>query len=518
MSDLKKKVIEGTFWTLLERFGTHLVTFVLGIILARLLTPKAYGTVSMIAIFTAISNVLVESGFGSALVQKKDATELDFNSVFYAHLALSTFFYCILFIGAPWVGRFYEMPELAQMLRVTALSLFFHALNAVQDAELKKKMLFHLSFKISMISICVSMPAGVLLAYLGYGAWSLVWSGIASSVLGVVTRWLFIAWRPKLMFSFAALKGLFSYGWKLTVSSLLDSGYRNLYGLLVGKFYGPADLAFLHKGRHIPSLAMTMVNSTIGRVSFPALVLMQDDRPRLRDSMRRMMQCSTFIVFPLMTVVALTAQSSLIMLYGDKWEPSVKFMQVACVSCALWPFHTINLQAIQAMGKSDVFLILELIKKGIGICFIIAFLRFGVFAYAVISAFTLGPLSVIINSWPNRKLLNYTIGQQVKDVVEPLLFCIPMAVAMYLAGKIPLLGFSADWKFRADLFARICLQMAVGLPVFAAIALWRRPTAVVEYAKMLERPLLSKTSGSAHALLAKLFAYLLSKPSGKHVA
>lgn len=286
--------------------------FVVGMILARLLTPTDYGTVALTGIFFAVANVLVDGGFGNALIQKKDADDLDFNSVFYLNFVLSILVYIALFFVAPWIADFYKVPGLVAIVRVSALCFLFNAVNAIQNAELVKKMLFHLSFRISMITTFTSAICGITLAFMGFGVWALVWSSLLAGFAGVVSRWFIIAWRPRLMFSVARLKPLFSYGWKMAISGLLDSFFRQLAGLLIGKFYTRADLAYVHKGHALPSLAMNEVDGTLGRVSFPALVQLQDDKIKLRDAMRRMMMCSTFLVFPLMVGVAACAVMSIV--------------------------------------------------------------------------------------------------------------------------------------------------------------------------------------------------------------
>lgn len=497
MASLKQKVVKGTFWILLEQFSTQFVGFVIGMVLARLLTPTDYGTVSMISIFTAIALVLTDSGFTNALVQKKNATDLDFNSVFYCCLVLSGIAYLVLFFLSPYVAVWLDTPVLKGILRVMALTLFFHAVNGVQNAELSRKMLFHLSFRINLISVIVGTGTGLTLAFLGYGPWALVWQSIASGVSGVISRWFFIAWRPKLQFSFHALGGLFGYSWKLTLSSLLDSGYRNLFSLMVGKFYSKADLAFLHKGSHTPKFIMSAVNGTLGRVMFPALAQMQDDPDRLREAMRRMIQCSTFLVFPMLTGMAFLAPSLIPLLYGEKWLPAIPFMQVACFSLSLWPFHTINLQGIKAMGRSDLFLGLEIAKKILcftllGVFFLFFQKRCGVIVYAMISAFTLGPLGVLINSWPNRKLMGYSLWDQLKDVTQPFLLCLPMALAMYFVGKIPLFEGVRVWRIPVDLMAHILLQMVTGTIVFLVSAFTLKPRPLREYARIAGPALLKK--------------------------
>ena len=285
---LKSKVAKGAVWTLLEKLSTQVVGFVMGMILARILTPEAYGTVALTTIFFVVTRVLVDGGFGTALIQKKDADDLDFNSVFYLNLALSVVAYIILYLVAPWIANFYKSPELTAIVRVSALNILFCAIDAIQGAELSKKMLFHLSFKISLITCLASAICGITLAFLGFGVWALVWSSLATGLVGVVSRWFIIAWRPKPMFSLSRLKPLFSYGWKLAAMTVINTFFANINSLLIGKFYLKSDVAFVNKGRSLPSLAMNEIDGTIGRVSFPALVLLQGDTVRLREAMRRM--------------------------------------------------------------------------------------------------------------------------------------------------------------------------------------------------------------------------------------
>lgn len=487
---LKSKVAKGSIWILLEKMSSQAVQFVVGMILARLLTPNDYGTVALYAIFFAVANVLVDGGFGGALIQKKDADDLDFNSVFYLNLFMSALAYAALFFGAPWIARFYKLPELTAIVRVAALSFFFNAVNAIQNAELTKKMLFHLSFRISLISTFSSAISGVTLAFMGYGVWALVWSSLVSGFVGVVARWLIIAWRPRLVFSFSRLKPLFSYGWKMAVSNLLDSFFRNLNGLIIGRLYSRVDLAYVNKGRALPNLAMNEVNATIGRVSFPALVQMQGDKRRLREAMRRMMRCSTFLVFPLMVGVASCAKSVLRLLYGTQWLPSAPYMMLCCFSYALMPFHTINLRGILALGRSDIFLKLEIIKKVLLLAVVIGASRLGVFTWMAISAFAVGPLSVIINSWPNRKLLDYSIKMQIMDVLPTAMVCIVEAAVVFgvdvTANLVaPSLGVvEAGTGYLAFLAVKLVLQFVSGAATFFGLAYAFKLNPMGEYARM----------------------------------
>lgn len=487
---LKSKVAKGAVWTLLEKLSTQVACFVVGMVLARLLTPNDYGTVALTGIFFAVAGVLVDGGFGNALIQKKDADELDFNSVFYLNLVLSVVAYGLLFLAAPWIADFYKTPELASIVRVSAICFVFNAINAIQNAELTKKMLFHLSFRISLITCFTSAICGIILAFLGYGVWALVWSSLITGLVGVVARWFIIAWRPRFMFSLARLKPLFLYGWKMAVSALLDQFFVNLNGLLIGKFYSKADLAYVNKGNSIPSLAMNEVDGTLGRVSFPALVLMQDDKEKLREAMRRMIQCSTFLVFPLMVGIAACSHSLLRLLYGSQWTPAAPYMMLACFSFALWPFHTINLRGIMAVGRSDIFLKLEIVKKTLKLAVILISFRYGVFVFMAASAFALGPLSVIINAWPNKKLLGYTIPMQIKDVLPTAMICIAEAAAVFgvdmacNAIYAHIWGQESGGAMMAFLAGKLTLQFVMGAIVFFGLAWMLKLKPLSEYLRM----------------------------------
>lgn len=477
-------------WTLLEKMSTQLVTFVVGMILARLLTPDDYGTVALTAIFFAVAGVLVDGGFGGALIQKKDADDLDFNSVFYLNLFLSVLAYAALFCAAPWIADFCKTPELKEIVRVSAICLFFNAANAIQGAELTKKMLFHLSFRISLITTFASAACGLTLAFLGYGVWALVWSSLLGGLVGVIARWLIIAWRPKLMFSLSRLKPLFSYGWKMAATSIINKTFENINSLLIGKFYLKSDVAFVNKGHSFPALAMNEVDETLGRVAFPALVLLQDDKVRLREAMRRMMRCSTFLVFPSMVGIAVCSYSWIRLLYGEKWTPAVPYMALSCFTFALWPFHTINLKGIMALGRSDVFLALEIIKKSAVLIVILSCFKTGVFTWMAVSAFVIGPFGVLVNSWPNKRLLNYSIGMQLKDVMPTALVCCVQAATMLGVGSLS--DFAADCLevaktgpgYLSFLATKLVLQGILGIVVFVTLAYIFRLNPLSEYAHM----------------------------------
>ena len=476
MAGLKNKVVKGLFWVLMEKLGTQGVGFIVTMVLTRILTPSDYGTVSILGIFVLVSSVIADAGLGRALVQKKDATAVDFNSMFYASLVLAFLVYGVLFACAPAISSWYGDPRLVSILRLISLTIIFHSIEGVQQAELNRKMLFNLSFRITLLASIANMVTGIALALSGYGVWALVWSQVASGAIGVAARWYFIAWRPALMFSWEALKKLWGYGWKMTVSGLIDTAYGQVSSLLIGKIYTPADLAFVDRGNSVPSLAMSTINQAITRVTFPALAQVQDSKQTARDCMRRMIRSSSFLVFPMMVGCAVCAQKLIPALFGDQWHESIPYVWVACFSCALMPFHTINLNCIAALGRSDIFLLLEIIKKAVGLFLIIIFIQKGVFAFVLIRAVVLGPLSVIINSWPNRKLLDYSILSQCRDILPTALISLVMGVAVWAIGLLPV----------EIPIVSILLQMIFGVVIYFALSILFRIKAAEEYASMLK--------------------------------
>lgn len=479
MGELKHKVIEGTFWNLLERFSGQVVSFCVAMILSRLLTPADYGAVAILVIFTAIASVFVDSGFGTALVQKKVVSEVDFNSVFYFSICVGLLAYAFLYYTSPFIAEFYGIPLLKPLLRVSAITLLFNAINSVQNAELRRGMKFRLSFRITLVATIVGGAAGVFLAYNGFGPWALVFSTLASGIVGVAARWCLIGWRPRLAFSWISLRSMFGYGSRLMFSELLNAGFNNLYGLLIGRLYSSADLAFVQKGNHIPSLLMNNVNGTIGTVMFPALSKIQDDLLRLRESMRRMMRLSLFFVFPIMAMLAVCSKPLIRLLFGEQWMQSTPYMQIACFACALYPFHTVNLQGIQAIGRSDVFLKLEVIKKALALAAIIIFLPKGIIPYLVVTSFVLGPISVVINIYPNRKLLRYGFWTQMCDVIPVAGLTIAMILPSYFIGMLfPMNSVS-------QCLIVICIQCGVGCLLFLSLSTVFRPKPVCDAVDIL---------------------------------
>jgi O-antigen/teichoic acid export membrane protein len=431
MSDkLKHKVVSGLLWRSLERFGTQAAGFVVSIVLARLLEPKDFGTITLITVFIAIASCFVDGGFATALVQRKEIDELDLNSVFYLSLSVAASLYAALFIAAPWIARFYSEPVLVWILRLLSLSLLIGALNSIQNAVLTREMRFKQSFKASMAATVASGAVGITMACRGYGLWSLVGSALAGQVALTAVLWQAVRWRPAWAFSFKRIQNLFGFGWKLLVSSVSDTFFNNLYNLIIGKLFNPATLGYYSRGQTVPSVIMNSVNGTIAGVIFPALASCQHDLIRVKSIMRRMVKTSCFLVFPMMFGLAAVARPLVQVLFTDKWLPCVPYLQLSCITFAFWPVHVANLQAVMALGRSDIFLTLEVIKKNLVILTIIFTYKFGVMAMVAGQA-VLSVISMGINAWPNRRLLNYSLRQQARDILPPLLLAVAMGAIVW---------------------------------------------------------------------------------------
>lgn len=433
---LKSSVITSLIWKFLERIGTQGVQFIVAIVLARLLSPADFGLIALVTVFVTIANVFVQSGLNTALIQKKNADNLDFSTVFYSCLALAVLLYLGLFFGAPIIAQFYNnQVELIPVIRVLGLMLPLGALNAIQEAYVARNMMFKKLFYRSIGAIIPAGIIGVVCAYLGFGIWSLVAQQLSNAFLICVIMWFTVKWRPSLSFSFERWKGLFSFGWKLLCSALLDTFYRNIRDLVIGKLFTPADLGFYNRGDQFPKIIIANINSSIQSVLLPSLSTVQDDRARLKSLARRSIKTSSFLILPMMTGLAAVAKPLTLVVLGEKWLPAVPFIQICCFSYAFWPIHTTNLSAINAVGRSDVFLKLEIIKK----CYGLAVLALAIWLFRspvgiAMSAAITAPLGSFVNAYPNKKLLNYGFIEQMKDFVPSFLLSLAMGGAVFFGG------------------------------------------------------------------------------------
>ena len=429
-----KSVITNFIWRFFERTGAQLVAFVVSIVLARILEPEAYGTVALITVFTAILQVFVDSGLGSALIQKKDADDLDFSTVFYTNVFLCVVIYIGFFFAAPLIAKFYDNMDLVPYIRVLGLTIVISGVKCVQQAFVSKNMLFKRFFFATLGGTITAGVVGIIMALSGFGVWALVAQQIINLTIDTIILWITVKWRPKLMFSFKRLKGLFSFGWKLFTAALLQEVYSDLRSLIIGKVYSSSDLAYYNRGNQFPTLIVTNINTSINSVLFPAMSKAQDSKESVKSMTRRAMKTSTFIMAPMLMGLAACGKSLISIILTDKWLPAYPFMIIFCTTFMFFPIHTSNLNAIKALGRSDYFLVLEIIKKIVGLAIIFATMKISVMAMAIGGIFA-SVADQIINSWPNKKLMNYGYLEQLKDILPGI------GLAVFMGGCVYCINF-----------------------------------------------------------------------------
>lgn len=449
-NDIKSKVMTGLFWKFGERISAQLVTFIVSIVLARLLSPEDYGAIAMVTVFITFANVFVVNGFGNALIQKKEADNIDFSSVFYFNIVFSIILYCILFALAPYIADFYNMKILSMVLRVLGLRVIIAGINSVQQAYVSRHMLFKRFFWSTLFGTVLSGIVGIVMAYMGFGVWALVAQYLTNTSIDTIVLWFTVRWRPNFVFSFSRMKKMFSYGWKLLCSGILDTGYNQLRSLIIGKIYSSSELAYYDKGQQYPNLIVININTSISSVLFPAISQEQDNKSRVKDMTRRAIKTSSYIMWPLMIGLAVIAEPLISLMLTDKWLPCVPYLQIACFTYGFWPIHTANLEAMKALGRSDLFLKLEIIKKVIGILILIIAMRYGVMAIAL-SSIMATIISSFINAYPNRDLLNYSYIEQLKDILPTIGLSIMMGIIVYTVKF-----------FNVNNFFQIVIQIVLG--------------------------------------------------------
>jgi len=451
----------GNFvWKFAERISAQLISLVVAIQLARLLDPVDFGAIAMVEIFVALANVFVVDGFGSALIQKKDADALDFSSVLYCNLFFSAGIYAALFYFAPYVAAFYGdgYEILTPVLRVLGLRLILAAINSVQNAYVSRKMIFRKFFWATLIGTLVSAIVGLTLAYSGYGVWALVGQYLANTTVDTIVLAIILKKRPILAFSFARLNGLLQFGIKILSTNLLIVGYMRLRAFIIGKLYSSEDLAFYQRGAQFPDLLVNNVNSSLSSVLFPKLANLQEDLSAVRDVMQRAIRFSSFVLFPLLFGLFVVAEPLVNLVLTEKWAPCAPLLQLLCVSEMFRPLHSINIQAIKALGKSGTVFVLEIVKKAIELISLFLVMRISVYAIVVNMAAT-SIFFTFVNALPNRRLLRYSYLAQIRDLAPAIWRSTVMACVVALLGLAPL-----------NAWLLLLLQVGVGFVLYTALA------------------------------------------------
>lgn len=437
MDKTRSKVFSNFIWRFAERCGAQLVTFIVSIVLARILMPDDYGTIALVTVFTTIMQVFVDSGLSTALIQKKDADDLDFSSVFYFNFIVCILLYLVMFFAAPLIASFYDIPELVSVVRVISLTIVISGVKGVQQSYVSRNMLFKRFFYATLGGTIFSAFLGIAMAYAGCGVWAIVAQQLSNTAIDTLILWITVKWRPKLMFSWKRLKALLGFGWKLLCSALLDTVYNNLRSLIIGKVYSSADLAYYNEGKKFPNFIVTNINTSIDSVLLPAMSNEQDDKTRVKKMTRRSIMISCYIMAPLMIGLVCCAKNIVVLVLTEKWLPCVFYLQIFCITYMFYPIHTVNLNAIKAMGRSDLFLKLEICKKVVGLALLFAtvFISVKAMTYSLLVS-TL--FSMMINAWPNKELLHYSFLEQMKDIMPSILLAVGMGACVYAIGVLHL--------------------------------------------------------------------------------
>ena len=476
---LKNKTVKGASWSFIDSISSQGVTFLVSLVLARLLTPDEYGLIGIISIFIAVFNSIVDSGFSNALIRKNEARDIDYNTVFLTNLIISILLFLVLFLSAPAISHFFNQPQLIPLLRVMGAIVIINAFAIIQRTILVKKVDFKTQTKVSLISSITSGVIGIGMAVRGCGVWSLVGQHISRQFLNSAFLWIFSKWYPKLQFSFKSFKELFSFGWKLLVSGLIDTVWREIYQVVIGKCYSPATLGQYTRAQQFANICSSNLNSVVQRVSYPVLSSVQDDKKRLKDGYKRIIKVTMLVTFTLMLGMSAVAKPMILTLVGEQWLPSVPFLQIICFQMMLYPLHSLNLNMLQVQGRSDLFLKLEIIKKMIAI----GPLLLGIFVniyWMLGGSVVTGFISYYLNAYYSGPFLNYSIKEQIKDILPSFGVAVAMAVPVFVLGFIHI-----------NPFLLLLLQIVVGAAITIAIC---EATRLPEYLEIkgIAMPIINK--------------------------
>src|SRR5690606_22930492 len=413
MSSLKKQALSGVVWTFAQQFSVQAINFGVQIILARLLMPEDFGLIAMLTVFISIGQFLMDGGMATSLIRTKNPDQIDYSTVFMTNMLMSIMVYLLVYITAPFIGRFYEQDLLSDILRVYALTFVIRSFVAVHAAKLTKEMNFKTQMKLQVPSTIVGAIVGVSMAYMGFGVWSLVWLNLAQTIVFTVQNWVFIKWRPSLIFNKRRFKYHFGFGYKMTLSGLLDTIYKNAYRIVIGKFFSPASVGFYNQAETMRLFPVRQLEGVLGKVTYPMFSNIKDDK-QLKSAYKQTMKLVFFVVVPIMMILIVTGKEFFLFLFGEKWLPAVPYFQVLAFASITTPFTTYNLNILKVKGRSDLFLKLEIIKKVIGFLAIAISLSYGIMTL-IISQVIVTHIFAYLNMHFSGRLISYSAKEQIKD-------------------------------------------------------------------------------------------------------
>ena len=472
---LKDKTVKGVVWSSVERFSVQGVHFLVMVVIARILTPRDFGLVGMLAIFMAVSQSLIDSGFSQALIRKQNRTETDNSTVFYFNIVASAFIYAILFLISPLVAEFYNEPQLTSLMRVMCLLVVINSFAVVQRAIYTATLNFKVQAKATFSSAVISGFVGVGMAVADFGVWALVGQQLCAAVVNVILLWWYSSWRPKLIYSWKSFRELFAFGSNLLLSGLLETVYNNVYQIVIGKIFSAASLGFFTQAKQISSLPSSNINGIIVRVTYPVLSTIQSDDERLATNYRKLLRMSAFIVFPLMCLLAGLAYPLVNIVFGEKWNYSATLLIPICFAMMWYPVHSINLNLLKVKGRSDLFLRLEIIKKILGVSMLIITAPFGliVMCYGTIVN---SIIALVINTYYTGKLIHVGFIRQMRDLSFTLLLSLSMFAIVY--------GLTLLFS---NHYAQAFAGLTIGAIYFAIVCFIRKPQELLFVKSILKK-------------------------------
>lgn len=465
--NLKNKAVSGMIWTALQKYSTMIIQFISGIILARLLTPYDYGCIGMLLIFMVLAESFIDGGFGSALIQKKNPTQTDYSTIFFWNLGMSVVLYAVLYLSAPFIARFYGIPLLCDVLRVQGLVLFIYAFNIVQNNQLRKKMNFKVLSIVTIATSLTALSVTIIMAYKGFGVWALVAQNMLTAAIPAIVFWFYVRWRPRLVFSWQSFRELFSFGFYMFLTQLLNQFGHQIQGLLIGRFYNASTMGYYSKANSTERLASTSISKVMTQVTYPLYAEMQDDKAALGDMIKKITMTLSYVTFPLMFILLLCAKPLFILLYSDRWAASVPYFQVLCIAGLAYSLQSVNYQSVAAIGKSKTMFIWTFVKRAVGIGLVVAGLLLygmkGLLVGMVLNTW----FSYFINIWLVSKHIGYRWQRQLLDIAPVLLASLASAAVAYFVGMVCALPLYGDGL----------LKLALCVALYAAWSVLFRPEA-----------------------------------------
>lgn len=454
----ENSAVNGMLWKTLEQYGVLGIQFVLQVIIARILDPAAYGVIAIVTVFIALSNVFIQNGFSVALVQRKQIDEEDISSVFHFSMAIAVFFYLLIFFSSPFIASFFDMSDLDLLLKVMAICLFPQTYSSIQNALLRRKINFKAVFVSSMTSVGVSGAIAIVAAHMGLGVWALALQQIIYSFLVVATQFFLLRWIPTFTLNINKVLSFFSFGWKVLVTSLVDELFTELRSLVIGKYYSSSDLSYFNRGKQYPNLLMRSLNGSLQAVLLPKLSKQQEDTSAQHSIIRRSISVSAYVMFPLLTLLAVSATPMVTWMLTEKWLPCVIFIQLHCVYYATWPITTTNIQALYAIGKSEVVLKAEIFRKTVDLIVLLATIKYGVIAIAI-GAVLVSIISIPIYVIPSQKYVKYKVRWQINDIMAPLMMSVAMGTIVYFVRYL-----------NCNSFVIFCIQISTGFFLYITMS------------------------------------------------